>query len=110
MKETNKIIEIFYGSLNNIKRDLLQLELNIKNKEKLNFETRNRILDSTYTLETAVYRAAIYNLRVDWTDIKKVLQNLNSALNTLVMKGDYEFIKIVNCKIIALLTFTIDHC
>lgn len=113
MIDTNlkeKIIEDFNGSLKSIKDDLLQLEENIKNKEKINIETRGRILDSTYILETAVFRAAIYKMKTDLDIIKKELQILNTTLNSMVNKANHEFLKIVNFKIIALLTFTIDYC
>jgi len=113
MIDTNlkeKIIDNFNGSLKSIRDDLLQLEENIRNKEKLDIKTRGRILDSTYILEVAVFRATIYGMQTDLGMIKKELQILNTTLNKIANKYNHEFLRIMNFKIISLLTFTIDYC
>lgn len=105
----NKILDNFEGSLKDIKKDLLDLNKSIEKDEKLSIETKSRVLSSAYVLETAVYRAVLYNLTTELVYMKNKIENLNSTLNTMVKKGDYEFISLINFRIIALLTFIIDY-
>lgn len=105
----NKILDNFEGSLKDIQRDLLDLNKSIEKDEKLNIETKTNILSSAYVLETAVYRAVLYNYTTELVYMKNQIQNLNSALNTMVKKSDSEFVSLINFRIIALLTFMIDY-
>ena len=109
IKFKNKILDNFEGSLKDIKMGLLDLNKSIEKDEKLNIETKSKILSSAYVLETAVYRAVLYHLSTELVYMKNQIQNLNSALNTIVKKSDNEFISLINFRIIALLTFTIDY-
>lgn len=111
MKDTNfknKIFDNFEGSLKHIKKDLLQLDENIRNNEKLDLQSRERILDFSYMLETAIYRAAAYNMNYELRTMQQELRILNTTLNTMANQSNHEFIVLINYKIIALLTFTID--
>lgn len=105
----NKILDNFEGSLKDIKKDLLDLNKSIENDEKLSIETKSRVLSSAYVLETAIYRAVLYNLTTELVYMKNQMKNLNSTLNTMVKKSDNEFISLINFRIIALLTFIIDY-
>ena len=105
----NKILDNFEGSLKDIQRDLLDLNKSIEKDEKLSIETKTNILSSACVLETAVYRTVLYNFTTELVYMKNQIQNLNSALNTIVKKSDSEFVSLINFRIIALLTFMIDY-
>lgn len=105
---SKKIMESFKESINDIMRGLSKLEKNYQQDEFLDLNAREEILDAGYILETAVYRSIVYQM-----DTKSVmqpeLQKLNSAVNSLAMKTNHEFLKIFNLKIVSLISLYIDY-
>lgn len=103
---SEKIMESFKESINDIMRGLSKLEKNYQQDEFLDLNAREEILDASYVLETAIYRSIAYNM-----DTKSVmqpeLQKLNSTLNTLAMETNHEFFKIFNLKIVGLISLYI---
>lgn len=95
--------ENFKESYNDIMRGLEQLNRNIMNKEVLDFKARESILDASYSLETALYRAIVYKSNCK-DSMQSILQDLNTTLNTMANISNHEFLKILNLKVVSLLS------
>ncbi len=98
-----KIMESFRESMNDIMRGLSKLEKNYQQDEFLDLNAREKILEAGYILETAIYRAVVYQLDTA-SVIKPELQKLNSAVNALAMKTNHEFFKLFNLKVVGLIS------
>lgn len=98
-----KIMESFRESINDIMRGLSNLEKNYQQDEFLDLIAREKVLDAGYALETAVYRAVVYQLNTA-SVMQPELQKLNSAVNALAIKTNHEFFKIFNLKVVGLIS------
>lgn len=98
-----KIFESFSESMNDIMGGLNELEKNYQQDEFLNYNTREKVLEAGYILETAVYRIIVYKLDAQGI-IQAELQKLNSIVNALALKTDHEFFKLFNLKIVSLIS------
>lgn len=103
---SDKILESFTESLNDILRGLEQLEKNYHQDEFLDLKARENILDAGYALEAAVYRSIVYNTNSKKT-MQTKLQELNTTVNKLAMETDHEFLKCFNLKVFALISLFI---
>lgn len=106
----NKIIESIESNIKVLENGIKDLETNSKSGKKLDLNFKEELLDAANMLEIAVYRSKIYNICILHVELKNKLQTLNMNLNTIASDADAEeFTHILSCKIIALLTFIIDH-
>lgn len=101
-----KVLESFKESEKDIMRGLAQLEKNHQEGEYLDLDTREKIMDAGYVLEAAVYRSIAYHMDTRKT-MQPELQKLNTAVNTLAMKTNNEFLITFNLKIVALISLYI---
>lgn len=106
----NKIIESIEFNLKVLKNGIEKIEENSKLETKLDLNFKENLLEAANMLEIAIYRTVIYNICISKNEVKKTLQTLNTNLNTIVstLKAD-EFTHILSYKLVALLTFIIDH-
>lgn len=87
------------------------LEDKADSKQKLTMEFKEGTLDTIHCLEVALYRAKMYNIAMSRRYLIDTFQNFNHILNSTARKDvlDYEYVEILNYKMVSILTFIIDH-